>query len=137
FFLVDSPDATPPDVWPGELESGEWVDPAHALRLWDEDRIVLAMPTLHTIRVLMEGDHDLPARLHDIPEANGVPSRHVHVRPAITMVPLKTDTIPPATHTNAVVVGDGDVVVIDPGTSDAEELVALHRVIWEGLRPGK
>jgi ribonuclease/clavin/mitogillin len=137
FFLLDCPEAEYPDVWPGELDSGEWVDPAQALRLWDEDRIVLAMPTLHTIRVLAEGAHDLPARLHDIPEANGVPSRHVHVRPAITMVPLRTDTIPPATHTNAVVVGDGDVVVIDPGSAEAEELEALHRVIEEALLPGR
>ena len=137
FFLIDAPGAAGPDVWPGELESGEWVVPADALRLWDEDRIVLAMPTLHTIRVLAEGDHDLPARLHEIPEANGVPSRHVHVRPGITMVPLRTDTIPPATHTNAVVVGDGDVVVIDPGSADVEELDALHRVIGEALLPGK
>ena len=136
FFLYDAPTLETPDVWPGELESGAWVDPKEALRLWEEDRIVLAMPTLHTIEVLAAGMHGLPARLHEIPEANGVPSRCVHVRPAITMIPLRSDTIPPATHTNAVVVGDGDVVIVDPGTDDPEELAGLDRVVKEALQPG-
>ncbi len=135
FFLVETDDLLPVDVWPGELESGGWVLPAEALRLWDADRIVLAMPTLYTIRVLADGGHGLPDRLHAIPEANGIPSRHVHVRPGITMVPLKSETIPPATHTNAVVMGDGDVVIVDPATADPEELTALDRVVRESLDP--
>jgi glyoxylase-like metal-dependent hydrolase (beta-lactamase superfamily II)/8-oxo-dGTP pyrophosphatase MutT (NUDIX family) len=137
FFLIDCPQAFPPDVWPGELESGEWIDPKLAMRLWEEEKVVLAMPTLYTIRVLAEGEHDLPARLHAIPEANGIPSRYVSVRPGITMVPLRTETIPPATHTNAVIVGDGDVVIVDPGTADPEELFALDEVVQTALLPGR
>ena len=137
FFFVDIQDKVDPDVWPGELESGEWIDPARALRLWEDDQVVLAMPTLHAIRILSEGDHDLPARLHGIPEANQVPSRHVDVRPAITMIPLKSETLPPATHTNAVVIGDGDVLIVDPGSADPEELAALYRVVDESLGPGR
>jgi glyoxylase-like metal-dependent hydrolase (beta-lactamase superfamily II)/8-oxo-dGTP pyrophosphatase MutT (NUDIX family) len=125
-----------PDVWPGELESGGWIDPREALRLWEEGKIVLAMPTLHTIRVLAEGSHDLPRRLHGIPEANGVPSRYVEVRPGITMIPLKTETLAPATHTNAVVVGDGSVLIIDPGSADPEELEGLHGVVERALDGG-
>ena len=137
FFFVELEAPAAPDVWPGELESGEWVEPSRALRLWEEDRVVLAMPTLHAIRVLAEGQHDLPARLHRIPEANQVPSRHVDVRPAITMVPQKSETLPPATHTNAVVIGDGDVLIVDPGSADPEELAALYRVVDEALLPGR
>jgi len=137
FFLLDVPERLHPDVWPGELESGEWVEPRRALELWEEDRVVLAMPTLHAIRVLAEGGHDLPARLHDIPEANGVPSRHVHVRPAITMVPLKTETILPATHTNAVAIGDGEVFIVDPGSADPDELAALYQVVDDALAAGR
>jgi ribonuclease/clavin/mitogillin len=136
FFLVEADAASDtPDVWPGELESGAWVRPADALRLWEEDRIVLAMPSLHVVRVLAEGAHGLPARLHEIPEANGVPSRYVHVRPAITMIPLKTETIPPATHTNATVIGEGDAVIVDPGTADPAELEVLDGVVKAALGP--
>jgi glyoxylase-like metal-dependent hydrolase (beta-lactamase superfamily II)/8-oxo-dGTP pyrophosphatase MutT (NUDIX family) len=137
FFLVHVAERSAPDVWPGELESGEWIEPRRALALWEEDRVVLAMPTLHAIQVLAEGGHNLPARLHAIPEANGVPSRHVHVRPAITMIPLKAETLLPATHTNAVVIGDGDVIICDPGSADPEELDALYRVVDEALAPGR
>ena len=136
FFLYEVDGLPEVDVWPGELESGGWVDPKEALRLWEAGSIVLAMPTLHTIRMLAEGGHDLPARLHDIPEANGVPSRHVELRPGITMVPLKSETLPPATHTNAVVVGDGHALIIDPGSADPEELEGLHRVVEGALYGG-
>ncbi|MEK7315052.1 MAG: MBL fold metallo-hydrolase [Candidatus Eisenbacteria bacterium] len=136
FFLIDLPDLPRVDVWPGELESGGWVDPREALRLWDTDQIVLAMPTLYTIRVLAQGGSELPARLHAIPEANGIPSRQVEVRPGITMAPLKSETILPATHTNAVVVGDGDVVIIDPGSADPDEQEALDTVVRQALGPG-
>jgi glyoxylase-like metal-dependent hydrolase (beta-lactamase superfamily II) len=52
------------------------------------------------------------------------------------MIPLRSETLPPATHTNAVVVGDGDVVIVDPGSDDPDELEALHQVVEEaeGLR---
>jgi glyoxylase-like metal-dependent hydrolase (beta-lactamase superfamily II) len=135
FFLVEMEEPSPPDVWPGELESGEWIEPSTALRLWEEDRVVLAMPTLHAIRVLAEGTHDLPERLHRIPEANGVPSRYVHVRPGVTMVPLKTETIPPATHTNAVAIGEGEVLIVDPGSAEPDELSGLYGVVDSALGP--
>ena len=136
FFFVEVDEAPEPDVWPGELESGAWIDPRQAERLWEDDRVVLAMPTLHTIRVLAQGGHGLPGRLHEIPEANGVPSSHVLVRPAIVMVPLRSETLPPATHTNAVVVGDGDAMIVDPGSADPDELEALDAVVRASLGPG-
>ncbi|MBI4364988.1 MAG: MBL fold metallo-hydrolase [Candidatus Latescibacteria bacterium] len=129
FFLHETAVAAAPDVWPGELDAAEWIEPDRALSLWSEDRVGLAMPTLHALRVIAEGTHDLARRLKDVPEANGKPSRFVDVRAAITMVPLRTETIAPASHTNAIVIGDGDAVVVDPGTADEEELKTLFEVV--------
>jgi hypothetical protein len=103
---------------------------------WEDDKVVLRCRPPR-IRVLAEGQHDLPARLYQIPEANQVPSRHVEVRPAITMIPQKSETLPPATHTNAVVIGDGEVLIVDPGSADPEELAALYRVVDGALLPGR
>jgi len=136
FFLAELPEPAEPDVWPGELTRGEWVDPAHALFLWDRDEIALAMPTLHAFRVIAEGTEDLPRRLSSIPQANAVPSRHVTLNPGIVMTPLRTETLPPATHTNAVVIGDHEVVVVDPGTSETEELAALFESIDRATAEG-
>jgi glyoxylase-like metal-dependent hydrolase (beta-lactamase superfamily II)/8-oxo-dGTP pyrophosphatase MutT (NUDIX family) len=136
FFVSELETAVPPDVWPGELQSGEWTEPRRALALWDEDRVTLAMPTLHAIRVIAEGAHQLAERLGAVPEANGVPSRHVIAHPGIVMVPLRTETLPPATHTNAVVIGDREVVVIDPGTADPAELEMLYEVVDAAIAGG-
>jgi len=136
FFVAELDAPSAPDVWPGELESGEWISPGRALDLWDEDRVALAMPALHAFRVIADGAHDLPRRLCAIPEANGMPSRYVDVRAGMTMVPLKTATLPPATHTNAIVVGDGDAVVIDPGTDDPAELAVLFDVVDRAIAGG-
>jgi len=136
FFVAEIRDPKPPDVWPGELESGEWITPRDALKLWDEDRAALATPTLHAIQVLAAGAAQgaespkrLAAGLAGIPEANGVPSRNVVLFPGVVMVPLRTETLLPATHTNAVVVGDRDIVVIDPGTADPDDLKPLFEVV--------
>jgi glyoxylase-like metal-dependent hydrolase (beta-lactamase superfamily II)/8-oxo-dGTP pyrophosphatase MutT (NUDIX family) len=129
FFVSELGQSEAPDVWPGELSSGEWIEPDRALKLWEEDRVTLAMPTLYAIRVIAEGAHDLSARLRAVPEANAVPSRHVILHPGIVMVPLRTETLAPATHTNAAVIGDGEVVVIDPGTADPSELQSLYEVV--------
>jgi glyoxylase-like metal-dependent hydrolase (beta-lactamase superfamily II)/8-oxo-dGTP pyrophosphatase MutT (NUDIX family) len=136
FFLAELDGGWEPDVWPGELASGEWIEPKRALALWMEDEVTLAMPTLHAIRVLAAGGHGLPARLCEIPEANGVPSRHVEVRRGITMIPLRSSTLAPATHTNAVVIGESDAVIVDPGSDDPGELEALASVVERAIASG-
>jgi glyoxylase-like metal-dependent hydrolase (beta-lactamase superfamily II)/8-oxo-dGTP pyrophosphatase MutT (NUDIX family) len=135
FFLAEVDRAPEPDVWPGELTSGEWIEPAQALEMWDRDRVTLAMPTLHVFQVLAaEGAagsrrDGLANRLSAVPEANRVPSRHVIIHPGIVMVPLRTDTLLPATHTNAAVVGDREMAIIDPGTADPGDLAPLVEVV--------
>jgi glyoxylase-like metal-dependent hydrolase (beta-lactamase superfamily II) len=136
FFLSELAEPFAPDVWPGELNSGEWIEPRRALSLWDEDRVTLAMPTLYAIRVIAEGVQELAARLGSVPEAKSVPSRHVIMHPGIVMVPLRTETLPPATHTNAVVVGDREVAVIDPGTGDSGDLAPLYEVVDAAVAGG-
>jgi glyoxylase-like metal-dependent hydrolase (beta-lactamase superfamily II) len=47
------------------------------------------------------------------------------------MLPLRTPTLPPATHTNAFVLGTGDAVLVDPGSPFAEEIEGLLEVLGE------
>ncbi len=55
------------------------------------------------------------------------------VAPAVRMLPLRTPTLPPATHTNAFLVGDGPCLLIEPAPSDSFEQHLLRRWI-EGAR---
>jgi glyoxylase-like metal-dependent hydrolase (beta-lactamase superfamily II) len=43
------------------------------------------------------------------------------VAPGVLLVPLRTPTLPPATHTNCVIVGDGRLALIEPATPYPDE----------------
>ena len=61
--------------------------------------------------------------------------RHDHrlhrAAPGIHIVPVKAHTLPPATHTNCAIVGETDLVIIDPGVLDEAEQkrFAVHLTI--------
>lgn len=58
--------------------------------------------------------------------------------PWLRRLPLRSPTLPPATHTNLYVVGQGAMLLVDPGTPDGEEndraLRALDELASEGHR---
>jgi ribonuclease/clavin/mitogillin len=128
FFLLEWPRAEPaqPEVLPGELESGAWVDPAAAWRSWQRGDTLAAPPILHFLQVLSEDGPGagLP-RLRDPAEADLGPMRRVELRPGVLMFPLATRTLPPALTTNAYLLGFGDAVLVDPGAADPAELDRL------------
>lgn len=47
------------------------------------------------------------------------------VAPTIQMVPVRTPTLPPATHTNTFLVGTGEAVLVEPATPYHEEQDAM------------
>ncbi len=52
--------------------------------------------------------------------------RFIKLNPFITVFPLRTETLPPATHTNCFIVGEKEFVVIDPASPFENEQRALH-----------
>src|SRR5690606_6290715 len=85
-----------------------------------------APPILHLLRVLEEqGPEAGLARLRDAREANLGPFRRIEFFPGMLSFPLATATLPPATHTNAYVLGWGDAVLVDPGSADPAEQARL------------
>ena len=58
--------------------------------------------------------------------------------PWLRRVPLRSPTLPPALHTNLYIVGQGDLLLVDPGTPDEHEnqraLDVLHELADEGHR---
>ncbi|HXT20815.1 MAG TPA: MBL fold metallo-hydrolase [Thermoanaerobaculia bacterium] len=132
FFVLHWPAerAEQPTVVPGELAEGEWVEPNAALARWQAGDVLAAPPILHFLRVLAEDGPEagLP-RLHDPVEADLGPFRRIEFRPGVVMVPLRTPTLPPATHTNAYLLGTGPMVLVDPGSPHAEEQARLHAAV--------
>ena len=132
FFLLQWPSErdAQPTVVPGELAEGEWVEPAAALARWHAGEVLAAPPILHLMTVLAEDGPEagLP-RLRDPAEADLGPFRRIEFRPGVVMVPLRTPTLPPATHTNAYLLGTGPAVLVDPGSPWPEEQEKLHAAL--------
>src|SRR5690554_3545281 len=63
-------------------------------------------------------------------------SSPIAVAPGIRALPLKTDTLPPATHTHCYLVGDASFVVIDPGSKDQQEQARLGRAVEDQIAEG-
>lgn len=131
FFLLrwtgerDVQPSMPPIERP-EHDREEWVRPADALQRWRRGEILTAPPILHVLRVLADETGTSPGersleRLRDTKEANFGPYRQIEFRPGVFLLPLRTPTLPPATHTNAFLLGHEEMVLIDPATPLADE----------------
>ena len=46
FFLAQTPPMQEPEVWPGELESGEWATPGAMLERWRSGKSPVSPPTV-------------------------------------------------------------------------------------------
>ncbi|HXO19343.1 MAG TPA: MBL fold metallo-hydrolase, partial [Thermoanaerobaculia bacterium] len=132
FFLLEWPPeaVVQPRVAPGELESGEWIDPRDAYERWRRGEVLAAPPILHFLRVLAEdGPRAGLPRLLDPVETNLGPFRRIELRPGVLLFPLAVQTLPPATTTNAYLLGFGEAVLVDPGASSEAEIERLERAL--------
>jgi endoribonuclease LACTB2 len=131
FFLLEWPrtEAMQPEVLPGELAEGGWIDPGAALAQCREEALA-APPILHILEVMAE-DGPLAGltRLRDPAETNLGPLRRIEMRPGVLMFPLATYTLPPALTTNAYLLGTGEAVLVDPGSPLDAENERLERAL--------
>lgn len=132
FFLLEwGPQETQqPRVVSSEAESGEWVRPAQALDRWRRGEVITAPPILHILKVLEEEGPEagLP-RMRAPGEANLGPHRRIEFRPGVLLFPLETPTLPPASYTNAYVLGLEESVLVDPGSPHEQEIDRLFQAL--------
>jgi glyoxylase-like metal-dependent hydrolase (beta-lactamase superfamily II)/ADP-ribose pyrophosphatase YjhB (NUDIX family) len=129
FFLAKCPVGEEARVMTTEHDIGEWIRPAAAVATWMEGQILMAPPVLHALQCLSAGLDNIESRMKAVPRARGEPTPEIEMRPGIVLVPLRTPTLPPATHTNCYVVGGDEVVVIDPASPYEDEQALLDRVL--------
>ena len=147
FFVSVVPRGIEPDVIEGELDQAAWLDPAALVQRWREDDALLAPPTRVTLQAL--------SRCVGDPQEDGWVERAVRevgqshpsdgewpwamdFRPGVRVFPIRTPTLPPATHTNCYLIGDGsEVVVIDPASPYPEERARLDALIDRCVEEGQ
>ncbi|RKH34549.1 MBL fold metallo-hydrolase [Corallococcus sicarius] len=141
FYLVELPEGASASIVPGELSEGAWIRPADALARWSDGTALLHPPAQHALQVLSEftDDSDARARLCMPPYCPGFVAQRIEFQRGVRVVALETPTLPPATHTNAYVLGTGDLLVVDPGSSDVKQYAKLLSLVAglkaEGMRP--
>ena len=133
FFLLPWPSqrALQPSILHGELVEGEWIAAADGVERWRHSHVLMAPPILHLLRVLAQnGPEDGLPRLRRPQETFWGSIRHIEFRPGVHLLPLRTPTLPPATHTNAFLLGRQELVLVDPATpfeDEQERLLAAVR----------
>ena len=146
FYLVDLPPGEVAEVWPGELADGEWIQPLEALRRWEAGSALLHPPAWHTLKALAwaggrardalallthpeKAPWKLPIREHVV--------ERIEFQRGLIMVPLRTPTLPPATHTNCLLLGDEELWVVDPGSPWTEEQAILRETLDKLAEEGR
>ncbi len=126
YYGLALPPGQEPEVWAGELSFGRWATPQVALAKHQTGELFITFPVLETLRTMVQaGDVQEAAQIlcargkHPYPHAGGEMLAGLH------LVPGRTPTLPPATHTNTYVLGGRDLVVVDPATPYEDEQARL------------
>ena len=151
FYLVELPEGEEAEIWPGELTMGEWIVPEEALRRWESGAALLHPPAWHTLKSLAHAAAKKSPPRDALPLLTapgkapwGLPMdehivQRIEFQRGLLLVPLRTPTLPPATHTNCFLLGDDELWVVDPGSPWPEEQAILRdtldRLSAEGRRP--
>lgn len=125
FFLavIDAPPQTAPV--PREFSWARFAPAAEWLDRWKRFELLLPPPTLLGLEALEHGVRGAPERLRAIDTESWIEFEPVS---GIRQLPLRSPTLPPATHTNAYVLGHDRVLVVDPAPyelSERERLLSL------------
>jgi endoribonuclease LACTB2 len=138
FFLARCPRKQEPRVRTAEFESGEWTSATDAVSRWDACDALVAPPVLHALKVLSEGlNENTFERFLSVPQARRQPVRRIEFMPNFICFPLRTPTKPPATHTNAYIVGHTELVILDPASPDEDEQAELAACVDTLLAEGR
>ncbi len=133
FLLAQLPsgnDPAPPPASP-ENESMIWIEPGEAMDRYRAGAIQIPPPVLAILRAMTERPPlDLAAAAEQVRQVNALEEQAPRIEfvPGVWMLPVHSDTLPPATHTNVYMPAAERFVVIDPGSSRPGEIEKLLKV---------
>lgn len=126
------------EVIEGEIMGLDWLNPGKARHAWRQNQLKLSPPVAYVLQHLARVPYpDVLEPLHRTSDREpGLPSR-IELRCGVVLIPLETATLPPATHTNCIVIGEDELIVIDPGADDEEEIQHLFQQLDSMLGIGE
>ena len=132
FYRLPLPDGAEPSVWPGEIVDQAMLSPETALARWRDGEMALAPPIIGLLERWSPDDGVFRARNRD--EGRMRPA--IRYSPGIAVIPCRTRTLPPATHTNAVLIGTSCRYLVDPAAETPAEREMLFGMVDRLLGPG-
>jgi glyoxylase-like metal-dependent hydrolase (beta-lactamase superfamily II)/8-oxo-dGTP pyrophosphatase MutT (NUDIX family) len=118
-----------------EVDDAELVGAHEALARFERAEVLLGPPLLEMLRVLARWGFD-PAACRDVSGADGAEGLRWEVVPGLAVLPLRTPTLPPATHTNAFLVGTREALLVEPASPWPEEVDLAVRWIRDAQARG-
>ncbi len=145
FFIAKCPAKQTPYEAITEMQKPEFIAPKDALNRWKNSEVLIAPPVLISLQVLAEEenlttdehrfsqiktDSEIKAKilLEKSQKLDG-DIHYIDLNSRITVFPLRTETLPPATHTNCFIVGKQEFIVIDAASKDELELAKLFKLV--------
>ncbi|MFW5968295.1 MAG: MBL fold metallo-hydrolase, partial [Persicimonas sp.] len=119
-----------------EIERAEWIGPAEALRRWRRGRALLTAPILAILEILAETPIDVLEGSLDRRREARPDDAPMQLCGGLSILPLETQTLPPATRTSAYLVGDERFVVVDPGAEDESQRALLADAVGRRIDAG-
>ncbi|MBV70275.1 MAG: hypothetical protein CMH52_02915 [Myxococcales bacterium] len=119
-----------------ELVDGCWVTPEHAMGLWRSGDVRLVPPTQAILNGLLKSGQAGVRLALQQDEASGQEPTLSPIQPGMMMIPLRTPTLPPATHTNCYVLGEQDLLVVEPAAYDDDVRDHLYQYLDEKIQSG-
>ena len=136
--ILDGPAA--PAAHGDELLDVQWIAPGELLQRWKAMEIRVAPPLLPIFKELAkvkeEGGEEIARRVERVNSAMEEDGPRIEFVPDVLMIPVKTSTLPPATHTNCYLFGKQEMILLDPGCTAAAELSRLSRHIKRRIAEG-
>ena len=132
FYRLPLPEGTEPSVWPGEIVEQAMLSPEAALARWVRGEMALAPPIIGLLERWSPDDGVFRERNRE----DGRLRPAVRYSPGIAVIPCRTRTLPPATHTNAVLIGTSRRYLVDPAAEKRSEREMLFGMVDRLLGPG-
>jgi len=139
FFTVDLEDGEEPTIEPGELTTGEFMTVERAFERWNAGEIAIVPPAIILLK-LLAGTPDTHGFLEAGQRLTAEYARgkiqQVYFSPGVRKLTLFTETLPPADHTNAYLIGGEVLYLVDPGATRADEHARLFEALDEAIATG-
>ena len=154
FFMAVCPPKQTPYAAITEMQNIEFIAPNDALKRWENSEVLISPPVLISLQELAEfspqrhkdakkGEEDGSAALRLCVEKLLEKSQkydgnidYIELNPRLICFPLRTETLPPATHTNCFIAGRREFVVIDAASKDESELAKLFELVDSFIEKG-